>query len=271
MILKQIVPHTFSRILIASVVLILFTYSMPCTQTQTSGQPPLDPSKLIFEIVSGDYGNIYNVIQDKDGFLWLAGIDGAIKYDGYKSEKIYSGETVTALFQDSEGLIWMVIVSGVAVYYKKTAKTIKYIPSPNEPNALSGESYIAFQKTQLFAEDRDGFIWIATVNGLNKFDKKNAIGQEKGQPRYRLLIAEDQLENRILLHKILEPFDFDRRKTTNGKEAVELFEQWHPDLIWMGHPNACYGWIGSDPSDKVKRRWRTNKNHCYYRAGTGRG
>ena len=59
------------------------------------------------------------------------------------------------------------------------------------------------------------------------------IGLEKGQPRYRLLIAEDQLENRLLLHKILEPFDFDIREAANGKEAVEIFGQWHPDLIWM--------------------------------------
>jgi PAS domain S-box-containing protein len=60
-----------------------------------------------------------------------------------------------------------------------------------------------------------------------------AIGIEKGQPRYRLLIVEDQLENRMLLHKILQPFDFDIREAANGKDAVELFEQWHPDLIWM--------------------------------------
>ncbi len=60
-----------------------------------------------------------------------------------------------------------------------------------------------------------------------------AIGLEKGQPRYRLLIAEDQMENRILLRKILEPFDFDIREAANGKETVEIFEQWHPDLIWM--------------------------------------
>jgi PAS domain S-box-containing protein len=59
------------------------------------------------------------------------------------------------------------------------------------------------------------------------------VGLEKGQPRYRLLVAEDQLENRILLNKILEPFEFDIKEATNGKEAVEIFELWHPDLIWM--------------------------------------
>jgi signal transduction histidine kinase/DNA-binding NarL/FixJ family response regulator len=60
-----------------------------------------------------------------------------------------------------------------------------------------------------------------------------AIGLEEGQPRYRLLIAEDQLENRLLLHKILQSFEFDIREAANGREAVEIFEQWHPDLIWM--------------------------------------
>jgi PAS domain S-box-containing protein len=64
-------------------------------------------------------------------------------------------------------------------------------------------------------------------------ERGRVIGLEKGQLRYRLLIAEDQLENRILLYKILEPFDFDIREAVNGKEVLEIFEQWHPDLIWM--------------------------------------
>ncbi len=64
-------------------------------------------------------------------------------------------------------------------------------------------------------------------------ERGRVIGIEEGQPRYRLLIAEDQLENRILLHKMLEPPGFDIREAVNGKEALEIFEQWHPDLIWM--------------------------------------
>ncbi len=64
-------------------------------------------------------------------------------------------------------------------------------------------------------------------------ERGRVIGLEKGQPRYRLLIAEDQLENRMLLHKMLDPMGFDIREAVNGKEALEIFEQWHPDLIWM--------------------------------------
>lgn len=59
------------------------------------------------------------------------------------------------------------------------------------------------------------------------------LGLEAGQPCYRLLVAEDQPENRLLLHKLLEPLGFEMRDALNGQEAVNIFEQWQPDLIWM--------------------------------------
>ena len=59
------------------------------------------------------------------------------------------------------------------------------------------------------------------------------LGLAEGQPRYRMLIVEDQPENRLLLRRLLEPLGFELREAANGKEAVALFKQWHPDLIWM--------------------------------------
>jgi PAS domain S-box-containing protein len=93
----------------------------------------------------------------------------------------------------------------------------------------------------VFSENGKGSIFFFEIPVIELPLKKTAvvseqgrvIGIEKGQPRYHLLIVEDQLENRILLHKILEPFDFEIRDAVNGKEAIEIFEQWHPDLIWM--------------------------------------
>jgi CheY-like chemotaxis protein len=55
----------------------------------------------------------------------------------------------------------------------------------------------------------------------------------EGQPRYRLLIVEDQPENRLLLRRFLEPIGFELHEAVNGQEAVAAFEQWHPDLVWM--------------------------------------
>jgi Amt family ammonium transporter len=59
------------------------------------------------------------------------------------------------------------------------------------------------------------------------------IGLEDGQPRHRLLIAEDHPDNRLLLHDLLEPLGFDVREAANGQQAVDICERWHPDLIWM--------------------------------------
>jgi signal transduction histidine kinase/CheY-like chemotaxis protein/PAS domain-containing protein len=63
--------------------------------------------------------------------------------------------------------------------------------------------------------------------------RDRVIGVAEGQPRYRLLIVEDQPENRLLLHELLAPLGFDLREAANGREAVELFAAWHPHLIWM--------------------------------------
>jgi len=59
------------------------------------------------------------------------------------------------------------------------------------------------------------------------------LGLAEGQPHYRLLIAEDQPENRLLLLKLLKPLDFDLREAVNGQEALDLFKEWSPHLIFM--------------------------------------
>jgi signal transduction histidine kinase/CheY-like chemotaxis protein len=82
--------------------------------------------------------------------------------------------------------------------------------------------HVEIPVTELPAED----IPVETQRG-------RAIGLAEGQPRYRLLIVEDQSENRLLLRKFLEPLEFDLREAGNGQEAVTLFAQWHPHLIWM--------------------------------------
>jgi len=59
------------------------------------------------------------------------------------------------------------------------------------------------------------------------------LGLVEGQPRYRLLIVEDQPENRLLLRRLLDPLGFELREAANGQEAVAFSAQCHPDLIWM--------------------------------------
>jgi CheY-like chemotaxis protein len=74
---------------------------------------------------------------------------------------------------------------------------------------------------------------LPSVAERDELKNPRILGLAEGQPRYRLLIVEDQPENRLLLRRILEPLGFELREAANGQEAVALFEQWHPNLIWM--------------------------------------
>jgi CheY-like chemotaxis protein len=59
------------------------------------------------------------------------------------------------------------------------------------------------------------------------------LGLEPGQSAWRILVVEDNAENRLLLNSLLVQVGFDTRQAENGKEAVTLFKQWQPHFIWM--------------------------------------
>ena len=62
---------------------------------------------------------------------------------------------------------------------------------------------------------------------------RRVIALEPGQPRYRLLIVDDQPNNRRLLVKLFTPFGFEVREAANGQEAVTAWRAFAPHLIWM--------------------------------------
>ena len=49
----------------------------------------------------------------------------------------------------------------------------------------------------------------------------------------RVLVAEDNPDNRQLLISLLQNVGFDVHTVKNGREAVEAFQSWQPDFIWM--------------------------------------
>ena len=49
----------------------------------------------------------------------------------------------------------------------------------------------------------------------------------------RILIVEDQPENRLLIRRFLEPLNLQLREAPNGQSAVTIFQAWRPQLIFM--------------------------------------
>jgi PAS domain S-box-containing protein len=62
---------------------------------------------------------------------------------------------------------------------------------------------------------------------------RRIIGLAPNQPKYRILIAEDQPTNRLLLVRILEALGLEIQEARNGQEAIEIWQAWEPHLIWM--------------------------------------
>jgi len=61
---------------------------------------------------------------------------------------------------------------------------------------------------------------------------KSRPGAARQQP-YRVLVVDDNKENRTLLRLLLERVGFSVETAENGRQAVELSKKIHPHLIWM--------------------------------------
>ncbi len=63
--------------------------------------------------------------------------------------------------------------------------------------------------------------------------QQRVVGLAEGQPAYKILVAEDQIDSQTLMLSLLERAGFEVQVAANGKEAVERWQTWHPDLIFM--------------------------------------
>jgi signal transduction histidine kinase/DNA-binding response OmpR family regulator/ligand-binding sensor domain-containing protein len=116
-------------------------------------------------------GMIFDMVQTRDGFLWIATKDGLNRYDGYNF-KIFSNDpfdpyslsenTITALFEDSRGLLWAGTESkGINVYDPRSGRFHHFELSFGR--SMQG---VEFEVTRI-AEAPDGSIYLLqNGNGL---------------------------------------------------------------------------------------------------------
>jgi CheY-like chemotaxis protein len=71
------------------------------------------------------------------------------------------------------------------------------------------------------------------VSRLGDERHSNVVGLAPGQTAYRILVAEDQRDNQLLLTKLMTDIGLEVEIAQNGEECIRLFEDWRPDLIWM--------------------------------------
>nr|WP_294902913.1 hybrid sensor histidine kinase/response regulator transcription factor [uncultured Lacibacter sp.] len=92
-------------------------------------------------------GYVYDILQDKDGFMWFGTKDGLNRYDGY-SFKVYtydsynpnsiSNNNINRLFEDSKGRLWVTTDDGINIYDKRRDNFRRILHNPKKANSLSG-------------------------------------------------------------------------------------------------------------------------------------
>jgi signal transduction histidine kinase/ligand-binding sensor domain-containing protein len=118
-------------------------------------------------------GHILSLLQDREGYIWIATYYGLNRYNGY-TIKLFSNhkndpsslanDVVYCLFEDKDGYIWVGTSYGLNRFDKKTEKFEHY--SVSEQSLSDG--YV-----RAITQDYSGNIWIGTnAGGLNKLNLK---------------------------------------------------------------------------------------------------
>jgi signal transduction histidine kinase/ligand-binding sensor domain-containing protein/DNA-binding response OmpR family regulator len=108
-----------------------------------------------------------NIVQDRQGFIWIGTVKGLVRYDGY-SCKIYGNDTedptslssigVIALHCDRKGRLWVgTWETGLSLYDPMKDRFINFLPRQGDSNWLQAKTI------NVIHEDKQGNIWLGTM------------------------------------------------------------------------------------------------------------
>ena len=130
-----------------------------------------DFKKIHIEVDREEVLSVYNIIQDHQGYIWMATNLGLIRYNGlegkqYDVEKSNSSsDGIRALYVDHLGDIWIGAKSGLSKYNPDCDCIYEY------PSVIND---IGLSMVNTITEDKNKNIWIGTSNnGLIQYDREN--------------------------------------------------------------------------------------------------
>lgn len=125
---------------------------------------------------------VYDLCQDKDGFMWFATENGLSRFDGngFKNFTVKDGlpdNEVLKLFSDSRGRIWISCFSKEICYYYQGSIFNK------TNSALIKKVHLSNAATS-FAEDRNGTVAIGAVNKVVIISSQDSLWQKEASSIY---------------------------------------------------------------------------------------
>jgi CheY-like chemotaxis protein len=105
---------------------------------------------------------------------------------------------------------------------------------PASDNTLKNVDIISSLSSSGTTFKFDILVGIAETEEIkNKPQRDRIIALAPNQPEYRILVVDDQEYNRQLLVKLLQPVGFDVQEANNGEDAIKIWHEYSPHLIWM--------------------------------------
>lgn len=108
-----------------------------------------------------------------------------------------------------------------------------------------GDATVGLEAAEAFARDLGGSLFSAPGQLLVSLpvglgpdtdpvrEGRKILGLVPGQGELRILVAEDRWQSRQLLVQTLGRVGFAVREAADGREALHIWETWHPHLVWM--------------------------------------
>ncbi len=153
----------------------------------TGQVPTVGYSAKLYDATNGLPTSDANVVMaDKEGYIWIGGYAGVIKYDGTTFERFDSSEGITsgkAIYEDSKGRIWIgTNDNGVIVLDGDSQQHFTY------------KDGLPSSTIRSFVEGDYGRIYIATTNGVCYMDdnmKVHVLDDDRFDNAYVLRLWDD--------------------------------------------------------------------------------
>jgi len=123
------------------------------------------------------HGYVQSILQDHQGFIWIATEDGLNKYDGYTfttyrhdplDSTSLSSNYLTWIYEDPQSNLWISTVGGgLNKYNRENDNFICFMPDRDDPESIITD---VIQQTVAFNYNGKMVLWIGTQSGLYKMD-----------------------------------------------------------------------------------------------------
>lgn len=87
------------------------------------------------------------------------------------------------------------------------------------------------------------------------------VGLDPDEPPWRILVVDDRWEDAELLVQLLSQVGFAVRSAANGREAVDLWREWKPDVIWMDIRMPVMDGYEATKTIRSEEHMRANRNN----------